>query len=63
MVDVNPESAKRLPRKEPSFEELERRRAFDREEHVRRGIAAGLSREEAERHADEDLKDRRHEAN
>lgn len=60
MVDakLDPDEAKRLPRKEPDFPELERRRRFDREEHVKRGMAAGLSREEAEKHADEDLRDR-----
>ena len=38
--------------------ELGKRREFDRQMHIQRGIEAGLSRQEAERHADEDLRGR-----
>lgn len=45
-------------KKEPEFRELNKLHAFDRQQHIQRSMDAGLSREEAERHADEDLKDR-----
>lgn len=38
--------------------ELQKLRDFDRQQHIQKGIEAGLSREEAERHADEDLSER-----
>lgn len=38
--------------------ELERLRAFDRQQHIQRSLEAGLSREQAEAHADEDLRER-----
>ncbi|HVL49867.1 MAG TPA: hypothetical protein VM889_15025 [Candidatus Thermoplasmatota archaeon] len=38
--------------------EIERLRRMDREAHVRKAMEAGLSREAAERHADEELADR-----
>lgn len=43
---------------EPTFPELTKLRAYDREQHIKRAMEAGLSREEAERHADEDLASR-----
>ncbi len=42
----------------PDLPELKKARDFDREWHIRKGIEAGLSRAEAERHADEDLAER-----
>ena len=50
--------AGKLPTKEPEFRELTRLKAYDRQQHIQKSIEAGMSREEAERHADEDLKDR-----
>lgn len=50
-----------MEKKTPELPELNKARAFDREEHIRRGMAAGLTREQAERHADEDLRGRRRE--
>jgi hypothetical protein len=47
-----------LPTKEPDFPELSKAREFDREEHIRRSMAAGMTRQQAERHADEDLRER-----
>lgn len=44
--------------KEPEFPELTRLRAFDRQMHIQKSIEMGMSREEAERHADHDLEDR-----
>ena len=38
--------------------ELTKLRAYDRQEHIQRAMEAGMSREQAERHADEDLRDR-----
>ena len=43
--------------REPEFPEIEKRRAFDREEHARRAEAAGLPAEKAKAHADEDVAD------
>lgn len=43
--------------KEPEFRELQTMQAFDRQAHIERGLDAGLSREEAERHAEEDHAD------
>lgn len=57
MVTLDPNEAKALPRKDPDFPEIAKRRAFDREAHIARGIAAGLSRAETEKHADEDLRE------
>lgn len=47
-----------VPKKEPDFPELTKLRDFDRQQHIQKSIEAGMTREEAERHADEDLKDR-----
>jgi hypothetical protein len=49
-------SPKDLGKKSKS--ELQRLRDFDRQQHIQKGLEAGLSREEAERHADEDLASR-----
>lgn len=38
--------------------QLDELRTFDRQQHIQRSMDAGLSREEAERHADEDMADR-----
>lgn len=45
-------------KREPDFPNLSKMQAQDRQQHIQKSIEAGLSREEAERHADEDLKDR-----
>lgn len=44
--------------KEPRFPELTRLKAFDRQMHIQKSIEMGMSREEAERHAEHDLEDR-----
>jgi hypothetical protein len=44
--------------KETEFPNLEAERAFDREEHIRRAMLAGMDRAQAERHADEDMAER-----
>lgn len=43
---------------EPEFPTLSRIRAYDRQQHIAAGLAMGLSREEAERHADEETAER-----
>lgn len=43
---------------EPEFPQLTKIRAQDRKDHIERAIAMGMSREEAERHAEHDLGDR-----
>lgn len=43
---------------EPEFPALTKLKAFDRQQHIQKSIEAGLSREEAERHADEDMRER-----
>jgi hypothetical protein len=48
----------RLPTREPEYRELAKLQAFDRQMHIQKSLEAGLSREEAERHADADLADR-----
>lgn len=45
-----------LPRKEPDFPELRQAEAFNQEAHVERAIEAGLTPEQAIRHAKEDHK-------
>lgn len=52
------EKAGNLPKSDPEFPNLTAMRAFDRQQHVQRSMEAGLSREEAERHADEHLRGR-----
>lgn len=55
------EAAPRYPnmkKEDPDFPELTKLRAFDRQQHIQKSIEAGLSREEAEKHADHDLGDR-----
>ena len=51
-------SAGKLPMREPEYPELTKLRAFDRQQHMQRSIEAGMTREEAERHADEHLGER-----
>lgn len=46
---------------EPEFPQLTSLRDFDRQMHIEKSMEAGLSREEAERHAEEDLKGRQKE--
>jgi hypothetical protein len=40
-------------KREPEFRELKRLETFDRQMHIQKGLEAGLTREQAERHADE----------
>jgi hypothetical protein len=53
-----PKTLGNVETKEPEFRELTRLQAFDRQMHIQKSIEMGMSREEAERHADHDLKDR-----
>lgn len=53
-----PKSLGNVETKEPEFRELTRRQTFDRQTHIQKSLEMGMSREEAERHADQDLKDR-----
>lgn len=46
----------KLPRKEPDFPELRKAEEFDHEAHAERAIEAGLTPEQAIRHAKEDHK-------
>jgi len=46
------------PKKDPDFPQLTKLRAFDRQAHIERSLAAGLTREEAEAEADRDLAER-----
>jgi hypothetical protein len=48
----------KLPTREPEFRELTKMRAFDRAMHIEKSLEAGMTRAEAERHADEDLSER-----
>jgi hypothetical protein len=50
--------AEKLPNTEPAFPELTKLRANDRQQHIQKALDAGMTREEAERHADEDLRER-----
>ena len=47
-----------LPKSEPEFPNLTAMADFDRQQHIQRSIEAGLSREQAEKHADEHLAQR-----
>lgn len=42
----------------PRYPNMEARREWDRQEHVRRGRAMGLTRKQAQRHADEEIQER-----
>lgn len=42
---------------EPAFPNLTAMKRLDREEHVRRAMAGGMTRAQAEEHADEELAD------
>lgn len=53
-----PKKADRDPIDEKRYPNLAAERAFDRAEHVKRAMANGLSKKEAERHADEELRGR-----
>jgi len=52
-----------MPRKEteplhkPRFPNIEAERKFDREEHIRRAMAAGMTKAQAEKHADEEMRE------
>jgi hypothetical protein len=46
------------PRDEPELREMKRIETLDRQLHVAQALEAGMTREEAERHADEDVKER-----
>lgn len=48
----------RLPMAEPEFPQLTAIHAFDRQQHIQRSMDAGMTREQAERHADEHLDER-----
>ena len=48
----------RMEKKEPDFPNLTAMQAQDRQFHIERAMEMGMSREEAERHADHDLADR-----
>ena len=56
--DEAPKSLGNVEMKEPDFPELTRIKAFDRQMHIQKSLEMGMSREEAERHAEHDLKDR-----
>lgn len=47
--------------REPELPNLTKIRAMDRQQHIAKALEMGLSREEAERHADEDLREREEE--
>lgn len=42
-----------LPTAEPEFPSLTALKDFDRQEHIQKSLEAGLTREQAEKHADE----------
>lgn len=44
--------------REPEFPELTRMQAIDRQHHIQKCLEMGMSREEAERHADEHTRGR-----
>lgn len=44
---------------EPEFRALTRVRDFDRQQHIQKALEAGMTREQAERHADEELAERK----
>ena len=46
--------------REPEFPELTRMQAIDRQHHIQKGLEMGMSREEAERHAEEHTRERLH---
>jgi len=55
---AEPEPGARNAKEEPGFPMLTRLRAMDRQDHIQKGLEAGLDREQAEKHADEDLAER-----
>jgi hypothetical protein len=64
MPEDTPPLGRRYPNvetKEPEFPNLSKAREFDFELHVRRGIEAGLTPEQARRHALDELKERERE--
>lgn len=58
MVDVDERQFANMPKTEPEMRETKKLQAFDRQMHIQKGIEAGLSREEAEAHADADMQER-----
>ena len=47
-----------MEKKEPALPMLTKIRELDRDHHIERAMEMGLTRAEAERHADEDLRER-----
>jgi len=48
----------KLPTRDPELRELTKLKAFDRQMHIERSLEAGMTREDAERHADEHIRER-----
>jgi hypothetical protein len=46
-----------MPTEEERYPNMAAERAWDRAQHVRRGMAMGLTKKEAQRHANADLND------
>lgn len=47
-----------MEKREPEFRELTKIQAFDRQQHIQKALEMGMSREEAERHADAEMEER-----
>lgn len=45
----------KVEKSEPALPNITKMKAFDRQQHIQKSIEAGLSREEAERHADDEV--------
>lgn len=45
-----------VEKSEPTLPNLTAIRAYDRQQHIQKSLEAGLSRDEAERHADDEMK-------
>ena len=56
--DVPQKTLGNVETREPEFPELTRIKAFNRQMHIQKSLEMGMSREEAERHAEHDLEDR-----
>lgn len=46
-------------KEDPEFPQLAKRKDFDRQQHIQKALEAGMTREQAERHADEELAERK----
>ncbi|HVM45749.1 MAG TPA: hypothetical protein VM582_07410 [Candidatus Thermoplasmatota archaeon] len=55
-IRTSPQDIGHVPMSEPDFPNITAMRDFDRQQHIQRAIEAGLSREEAERHAEEHMR-------